>query len=73
LELIAYPNPTDGKLTLKLSNGESYEGAVEVYDMAGRLVKKVVAKSSAEIQLSGLVQGHYMLKTELGMLLIKKD
>jgi hypothetical protein len=73
LELIAYPNPTDGKLTLELSNGESYEGAVEVYDMAGRLVKKVVAKSSAEIQLSGLVQGHYMLKTELGMLLIKKD
>jgi hypothetical protein len=72
LELIAYPNPTDGKLTLKLSNGGSYEGAVEVYDMTGRLVIRFEKSNNQLLDLSGLESGNYLIKCIGFNLLISK-
>ena len=70
--MIAYPNPTDGKLTLKLSNGGSYEGAVEVYDMAGRLVIRRQMDGTIHLDISELTIGQYILKSRISTVLIRK-
>jgi hypothetical protein len=73
LELIAYPNPTDGKLTLKLSNGAYYQGEIELFDMVGRSLFKVRCASQLPIDVSGLAQGQYVVKSSARSVLFRKQ
>jgi hypothetical protein len=73
LELIAYPNPTDGKLTLKLSNGAYYQGKIELFDMVGRSLFKVRCASQLPIDVSGLAQGQYVVKSSTSSVLFRKQ
>ncbi|WP_312557146.1 T9SS type A sorting domain-containing protein [Empedobacter brevis] len=65
-----YPNPTKGKLTIKLSNNLSFLKG-EVYNFLGQ---KVLEVNSGEINASKLVKGIYILKlyTKEGKILSKK-
>jgi hypothetical protein len=72
LVMLAYPNPTDGKLSLKLSNGESYQGGYELFDMVGRLVQKGNSNDKKQLDLSALVDGQYLLKSKYNVVIIIK-
>jgi len=60
--VIAYPNPTEGKLTIEsstLTEGDR----IEVYSSTGTLVKQVSADSrQTEINLGNLPKGIYVVK-----------
>ena len=62
--LQAYPNPTSGTLTVRLSDGEPCD--VELYDMMGRKILSQRIKGSATIDLHNLPQGVYLLRTSDG-------
>jgi len=60
----AYPNPTNGPITVKLpGNG----GELFVLDMVGKLLRRVPVNSRKQtIQLAGLSSGTYLLRYEDG-------
>ena len=71
-ELAVYPNPTDGKLTLKLSNGESYQGNYQILDMTGRILLE--GKSlKTQIDASTLSTGQYIIKTKNQVSIFNKN
>jgi hypothetical protein len=72
LVMLVYPNPTDGKISLKLSNGESYQGGYELFDMVGRLVQKGNSNDKKQLDLSALVDGQYLLKSKYNVVIIIK-
>jgi hypothetical protein len=72
LVMLVYPNPTDGKISLKLSNGESYQGGYELFDMVGRVVKKGNSNDKKQLDLSALVDGQYLLKSKYNVVIIIK-
>lgn len=55
-EVSVFPNPTNGKLTIKINSGESVK-KVRIYDIQGKLVAE-------KADLSHLPNGTYMLKIE---------
>jgi hypothetical protein len=70
--MLVYPNPTDGKISLKLSKGESYQGGYELFDMGGRLVQKGNSNDKKQLDLSALVDGQYLLKSKYNVVIIIK-
>ena len=60
--VFVYPNPTDGKLTLKLSNGEFYYGEFEIFDMVGRSLLNGRLGNDLPIDVAGLLHGCYLIK-----------
>jgi hypothetical protein len=62
-ELIVYPNPTDGKLTLKLGNNQDHQGSYQVFDMTGRLLLEGQLQKS-QIDVSKLSAGQYLIKSQ---------
>ena len=61
--LVAYPNPTSGRLTLEAPAGEQ----LEVYDILGRRVRieRINQSGRVIIDLSNLASGVYVLKVGL--------
>lgn len=56
-----YPNPTDGKVTLKMDTTSAVD--VTVYDLNGRaLINQKVSGSDSEINLSNVPSGIYLFK-----------
>lgn len=68
-ELLVYPNPSvDGRFSVKL--GQLYEKTdLEVFDMAGRLVKKQTDRMTAEAKLdmSTMPDGGYLIRVDNGV------
>ena len=66
--LIAYPNPTNGKVTI---SGLSYGTTLHIYNQAGLLVNTFIASTDKmTIDISHLNSGIYLLKTETKILKI---
>lgn len=67
-EMVLYPNPSiDGKFAIKL--GKLYEKTeMEVFDMAGRLVKKVTVTMTAEgtLDMATYPDGGYLIRVDTG-------
>jgi hypothetical protein len=67
-EMLVYPNPSiDGRFSIAL--GQLYEHTeMEVFDMAGRLVKRATAKMTAEgrLDLSTIPDGAYLIRVDTG-------
>ena len=61
-ELTAYPNPTDGIITIKgLTTGKT----IYIYNMSGTLVSTLIANDETQkIDLSALAKGTYLLQFE---------
>lgn len=68
-EMVLYPNPSvDGRFAVKL--GKMYEKTdMEVFDMAGRLVKQVTVLMTAEgnVDMSTLPDGAYLIRVDTGV------
>ena len=67
-QLVVFPNPTNGKVTISLNHtSESrVEGTVKVFDFSGKLVKSQNIYSETEVDLSALPAGVYLLKVTSG-------
>ena len=60
-----YPNPTDGSVNVKydMSNGQLFDGEVQLFDMYGKLLNKWEMKGENKtLDLSSYAAGVYMLK-----------
>ena len=71
-ELTVYPNPTDGKLSLKLSNGDNYQGNYQIFDMTGRLLMEGKSQKT-QIDASKLSSGQYIIKTKSQVSIFNKN
>lgn len=63
-DLLSYPVPTKGMVTVKLPALQGSRVNLEVFDLQGRLVKKqqvAAAKSTVQINLSNMASGQYIL------------
>ena len=62
--LIAYPNPTNGLVTLKTAG--TFSGSlISVFDLTGRKVmEKVLSEDQVTIDLSGHAKGMYVIRVE---------
>ncbi len=69
---VVYPNPTDGKLIIKLNNGNDYCGQAEIYDLSGRLILGFFVTSANTADLSQLAEGQYVIKLRSAIMLINK-
>lgn len=62
--VIVYPNPTDGKVTVS-ADGEMI-AEIRAYSLEGRMVKRVrVADTEAELNFDALAKGTYLLQIQL--------
>ena len=62
--IIVYPNPTDGKVTVN-ADGEMIS-EIRAYSLDGRMVKRVrVADTEAELNFDALAKGTYLLQIQL--------
>lgn len=59
-----YPNPNVGKLNLIIENTLSNEGKIIIKDMNGQTVLERDISSTAEIDVSDLRNGFYMVQAE---------
>ena len=63
-DIIVYPNPTDGKVSVN-ANGEMIS-EIRVYGLDGRMVKRIrVADTEAELNFDTLAKGTYVLQIQL--------
>lgn len=60
-DLIIYPNPTSGKITISTKNTEVLE--VQIFNVMGEIVYYTTLPSGKEIDLSELAKGFYQVKT----------
>lgn len=67
-EITIYPNPTQGRLTVKVANmPQETKGQIAIYDLNGRLVlRKDAMTSSNELDISVQPDGAYVMKIILG-------
>ena len=65
-DFLIYPNPTNGIFKIQSSKSLS-ENWVEIYNTVGKLVlRSKIDNTSDQIDISGLQNGIYLLKTENG-------
>ena len=77
-EVLAYPNPFNGELTLVLDNFDNRAATIEVYDMLGKLVfmqKADAPQNSYEtiLNLSNLPSGTYTVRVSTNDFVINKN
>lgn len=65
---IFYPNPTSGKLNIKMGRGLIPEAIFEIYDLQGKLAYSKTFHNTAltNLDISNLPKGIYMVKTITG-------
>jgi len=65
-DMLIYPNPSTGKITMSIPDLEHSKGKIEVYDLLGRntFIEEYVNTGSSDLQidLSTLSKGNYILK-----------
>jgi len=70
LDLIAFPNPTEGILNIDLSQVKGQAATIHIYDFAGKLIYNHDIPSKhgdiVEIELGNLNNGLYLIKVESG-------
>jgi len=77
-EVMAYPNPFSGELTLVLDNFDNRAATIEVYDMLGKLIyteKASAPQNSYEtiLNLSNLPSGAYTVRVSTNDFVINKN
>ena len=77
-EVLSYPNPFNGELTLVLDNFSNRAAIIEVYDMLGKLIyteKASAPQNSYEtiLNLSNLPSGAYMVRVSTTDFVINKN
>ena len=72
-DLIVFPNPASGKVTIKIRGNNLSEDALSVYDVTGKKLMQMQASETLIIDFSRLPKGIYnlRLKTESGVIVRK--
>ena len=68
---VAYPNPVNNELTVKVVSIQTEKARMDILDIAGRIVKSLpVSLNNGEqylqINLSGITRGSYVIKLQMG-------
>ena len=72
LELLAYPNPTQEVLNLKIDNYKNESLTYQIYDFQGKLLDSQPIKTSEnQIDMKNLAMGKYLLSIQEKETLIK--
>lgn len=76
-EIMIFPNPTFGKITLQVNLSQNGDIRINVYNVLGELMydqklKSNKGSSNPQIDLSKLRGGIYMLQVELGETILRK-
>ena len=72
LELVAYPNPTQEILTLKINNYKNEKLTYQLYDLQGKLWNSQSVKGAqTQLDMNDLAVGTYLLSIQDEELLIK--
>ena len=72
LELVAYPNPTQEILTLKINNYKNEKLTYQLYDLQGKLWDSQSVKGAqTQLDMNNLAVGTYLLSIQDEELLIK--
>jgi hypothetical protein len=72
LELVAYPNPTQEILTLKINNYKNQSLTYHLYDLQGKLWDSQPVKGShTSLEMKNLAVGNYLLSIRDEKVLIK--
>ena len=72
LELVAYPNPTQEILTLKINNYKNEKLTYQLYDLQGKLWDSQSVKGAqTQLDMNDLAVGTYLLSIQDEELLIK--
>lgn len=58
--LVAYPNPSAGNVTLALQGEIEVGGEIFIYNQTGQMIKKLSLTDLREVQISGLAMGNYI-------------
>jgi hypothetical protein len=62
IHLEVYPNPTNGKLTLRISDDNQSVLNYQVYDIQGRIIEENQFSQQHELDLSNHQNGVYLLR-----------
>ncbi len=65
LDLMVYPNPTDGKMTIRW-NAPFEKGYLEIYDITGKMIKNVNISNGTMFDFEGQKPGVYVYKIRIG-------
>ena len=72
LELVAYPNPTQETLTLKINNYKNESLTYQLYDLQGKLWDSQSLKGAqTQLEMKDLAVGTYLLSIQDEETLIK--
>ena len=72
LELVAYPNPTQEILTLKINNYKNEKLTYQLYDLHGKLWDSQSVKGAhTQLDMNNLAVGTYLLSIQDEELLVK--
>ena len=72
LELVAYPNPTQETLTLKINNYKNESLTYQLYDLQGKLWDSQTLKGAqTQLEMNDLAVGSYLLSIQDEETLIK--
>jgi len=70
LDVVVYPNPSNGKITLLLSEEYTSEIKIEIIDLVGRVTKNLnystLISNEINVDLSNLEKGNYLIRIESG-------
>ena len=68
---VAYPNPVNNELTVKVVSIQTEKARIDILDIAGRIVKSLPVilnngEQYLQINLSGITRGSYVIKLQMG-------
>jgi hypothetical protein len=72
LDMITYPNPFSSQTTVRFNLEQSSEVSIDIYDITGKLARKIDAgtytpgRNSIVIQKENLQRGIYLMKLNAG-------
>jgi hypothetical protein len=62
MDITAFPNPANNKVTVKAVGAVGNNGTISLTDLSGKVVKVVPASQVTEINLSDIAQGIYFIR-----------
>jgi hypothetical protein len=67
VKIDVFPNPCQGKVTVRFSEIPDEDSRIEISDISGRkLISRVISGTSEEFNLESLTPGLYVVKSILG-------
>jgi len=67
VQIDVFPNPSNGKFTVRFSELPSKGSKIEIFDISGRVIStRPISETSEEFSIDNQTRGLYLVKTSLG-------